>query len=67
MGKSVVKYVVKDFYDDWFKGDTIGKFDTLKEAQKYARYYDEYETDGECSLEIWEYKDSECTGKGFTY
>lgn len=45
-------YILLDYYDDWFKGDVIGKFKTLQEARKRAMIYDEDDTDGECDLEI---------------
>lgn len=65
--KTGYQFIVKDYYDNWFEGDIVGTFGTLREAKQCARYYDEVETDGECSLEILKYKDGEFTGNSYGY
>lgn len=66
------KYVVKDYYDNWFTGDVVGIREKLTEAKGLAFHYDEDECDGECSLSIEEYEQDEngkwvFTGNTFTY
>lgn len=60
-------YIVWDYYEDWFKGDEIGRFDSLQKAKAFARHYDEQETDGECSIEIEEYENGQFTGRTYSY
>ena len=52
--ESKTMYCLKDFYDNFMNGDLVGMFMTLKDAIDYADYYDQYEVDGECDLEIYQ-------------
>lgn len=44
------RFLLLDWHEDRL---TVGKFETIEEANKAARTWDEVDTDGECDLALY--------------